>query len=155
MSMRLNSPAFERGERIPTQYTCEGRNISPPLVWHEVPEDAQSLALIVEDPDASNGTWSHWIIYNLPTTKTEIREEFPEGEPIGGTGAQGRNDFGNVRYEGPCPPLGSSHRYFFRLFALDEELDVTAGVTRQQLMDRMQGHIIETSEYMGTFSRSP
>lgn len=154
MSMRLRSPAFERGERIQTRYTCEGRNVSPPLIWEEVPAEAKSLALTVVDPDAPSGTWSHWVIYNLPTSVDEIEETFPAGKAIGGTGQQGRNDFGNARYEGPFPPLGASHRYFFRLYALDKELELSAGATRQQLVDRIQGHIVETAEYMGTFSRS-
>lgn len=153
MSISFESSAFKSGESIPVRYTCEGKNISPPLAWRGVPEEARSLALICDDPDAPRGTWSHWVFYNIPSDREEIPENFPRGGSPEWGGMQGRNDFGNTQYGGPCPPAGSSHRYFFRLYALDEELNLEPGATRAQVMDAMQEHIVDQAEIMGRFSR--
>lgn len=154
MHLSLSSSAFASGGAIPTCHTCEGENVSPPLQWSRLSDDVRSLALIVDDPQgASGGTFTHWVLYNIPAD----RDGLPQGVGPGGTlswGAmQGRNDFGNARYEGPCPPLTQEHSYYFRLFALDAPLDVSAGATRQQVLDRMEGHILGRAELIGRYRR--
>jgi hypothetical protein len=151
--MELESSAFDHDETIPDRFTCTGEDVSPPLTWREVPDAAQSLALICEDPDAGQRPWAHWVLYNVPPLTTKLEAAFPTGGTIEGRGVQGRNDFGDVQYGGPCPPEGETHRYIFRLYALDIELVATAGITLQQLIDRMQGHILETAELMGRYGR--
>ncbi|MFW6120451.1 MAG: YbhB/YbcL family Raf kinase inhibitor-like protein, partial [Petrotogales bacterium] len=133
--MKLSSPAFENEESIPNEYTCEGADVSPPLMFSEIPEDTKSLALIVDDPDAPMGTWVHWVIWNIPPDTIS----FSKGENI--TFPQGKNDFGKQKYGGPCPPSGT-HRYFFKLYALDTMFDLEAGATKKQLEKAMSGHII-------------
>ncbi len=145
-NMKLCSQAFENGESIPREYTCDGADVSPPLTFSKVPENAQSLVLIMDDPDAPMGTWVHWLIWNIPTNTTG----FAKGENI--TFPKGKNDFGKLYYGGPCPPSGT-HRYYFKLYALDTMLDLTVGATKKQLEDAMEGHIIEEAQIMGTYSR--
>ncbi len=153
MALILNSSAIEAGGTIPEKYTCEGEDISPPLSWQGVPSDAKSLVLIMDDPDAPNGTWSHWVLYNLPPSLSELPENYPSGGKPEPGGMQGRNDFGDVQYGGPCPPPGSTHTYHFRLYAVDRELTMSAGATRQQVLDRIQDHIIDNTELMADFGR--
>ncbi|AAD19015.1 hypothetical protein CpB0906 [Chlamydia pneumoniae TW-183] len=150
--MQLLSPAFAYGAPIPKKYTCQGAGISPPLTFVDVPGAAQSLALIVEDPDVpkeirSDGLWIHWIVYNLSTTITNLAE----GAEI--FAVQGLNTSGKPVYEGPCPP-DKQHRYFFTLFALDVVLPEEENVTRDQLYEAMEFHIIEQAELMGTYEKS-
>ena len=151
--MQLTSTAFEAGETIPARFTCEGEDISPPLTWNDVPSGTQSLALICDDPDSSNGVWSHWVLYNIPANQSELIEgikpigQLPEG------GLQGRNDFGEIGYGGPCPTIGETHRYYWRLYALDAPCDLGPGATRAQLIDWMQDHKLGTSELMARFNR--
>jgi Raf kinase inhibitor-like YbhB/YbcL family protein len=142
----LTSPAFENGERIPALYTCDGKNISPPLTISGVPSETKTLALILEDPDAPMGTWYHWIIFDInPNT-----ERITEGEePIG---IHGKGSGENMIYMGPCPPTGI-HRYFFRLYALDTALALPEGVTNVEVEKAMDGHIVGESELMGTYGR--
>src|SRR5947207_2596648 len=116
MDLKLTSPAFLPTQAIPRKYTCEGENISPPLIWHGVPAQTRSLALIMDDPDAPVGLFTHWILFNIPTGTEGLLEHFTEGK-LAGEYVQGRNSFGNARYDGPCPPAGPQHRYFFRLYA--------------------------------------
>lgn len=149
MDLELLSDAFEEGEAIPEKYTCEGANVSPPLSWRGVPEGTKSLVLICDDPDAPNGTWSHWVLYNL----SPDMESLPEGYSAGPNADEGRNDFGNSGYGGPCPPRGSTHRYFFRLYALDTELEATPGATRIQILNRIEDHILAQTTYMGRYAR--
>ncbi|MFW5942034.1 MAG: YbhB/YbcL family Raf kinase inhibitor-like protein [Chloroflexota bacterium] len=151
--MNLQSTAFESGDSIPVEHTCDGENISPTLTWNGVPDEAQALALIVDDPDAPRGTFSHWVVYNLPPDRNRLERSIPAEERLSPTGMQGRNDFGNVQYEGPCPPRGSRHDYYFRLFALDEPLELMPGATRDQVLDAMQGHILEQTELIGRYER--
>ena len=150
--MNLTSDAFESGDTIPNQYTCDGENISPPLTWLGVPEDTKALALIVDDPDAPSGVFSHWVLYNLASGRRALDEGVSPGG-IGDAGLEGRNDFGNQRYEGPCPPTGPAHTYYFRLYALDSPLDLPAGATRAQVLDAMEGHILTHTELQGTYGR--
>lgn len=145
-NMKLLSSAFEDGEAIPSEYTCDGSDISPPLSVSSIPENTKSLALIVDDPDAPTGTWVHWLVWNIPANKTS----FSKGENI--TFPQGKNDFGDLNYGGPCPP-SETHRYFFKLYALDTTLKIIKGATKEQLESAMSGHTIEEAQLIGTYSR--
>lgn len=153
MALHLETPAFGPGSDIPVQYTCDGDDISPPLRWNDPPAATGSLALVVDDPDAPGRTWVHWILYDLPAAEREL----PEGVPTDGTlesGAkQGHNDFGRSGYGGPCPPRGTGHRYYFRLFALDAALGLRPGATRAQLDRAMRGHVLAQAELMGRYRR--
>jgi Raf kinase inhibitor-like YbhB/YbcL family protein len=150
--MKLTSPAFTEGGMIPAQYTCNGADISPPLAWEEVPEDAKSLALIVDDPDAPVGTWVHWVLYNLPASTRELKENITKTKILPDGAMQGTNDFRKIGYNGPCPP-GGTHRYFFKLYALDEMVDLNPGARKKDLVDAMKGHILAECQLMGKFSR--
>ena len=145
-NMNLSSPAFKNGGAIPIEYTCDGADVSPILSFSDVPENAKSLALILDDPDAPMGTWVHWLVWNVPPNVTG----FSKGENI--TFPQGKNDFGKLDYGGPCPPSGA-HRYFFKLYALDTMLDLNKGSTRRQLESAMSEHVIEEVQLMGTYTR--
>ncbi|MDX1662563.1 MAG: YbhB/YbcL family Raf kinase inhibitor-like protein [Candidatus Promineifilaceae bacterium] len=151
--MLLRSSTFEAGTTIPDKYTCDGENVSPPLRWGSVPDGARSLALIVDDPDAPAGVFTHWVLYNIQPNLLSLGEAISPGEETRELGTEGRNDFGNIRYEGPCPPAGPAHAYYFRLYALDTMLTLSAGATRAQLIDAMQGHILEKSELQGLYGR--
>ncbi|MGK7924506.1 MAG: YbhB/YbcL family Raf kinase inhibitor-like protein [Spirulina sp.] len=143
--MKLASPAFAHNAPIPQQYTCQGEDISPPLTIDNIPEGTIALALIVDDPDAPMGTWDHWLIWNLQ----------PAGEIQEGSapGTQGQNSWGRNDYGGPCPPRGT-HRYFFKLYALDSELALPKGTTKAQLEAAMEGHILERAELLGLYKKS-
>jgi Raf kinase inhibitor-like YbhB/YbcL family protein len=147
MSIQITSPAFEAGGTIPSKYTCDGADVSPPLNWSGVPDGAQSLALIVDDPDAPAKTWVHWVLHDLSPGIGGIEE----GDFAGGV--QGRNDFGNVGYNGPCPPGSSSHRYFFKLYALDARLGLDTTATKRQVEDAMKGHILSQGQLMAKYGR--
>jgi Raf kinase inhibitor-like YbhB/YbcL family protein len=150
--MKLSSPAFKNGEKIPSQYTCDGLNRNPPLFISEVPPEAESLALIVEDPDVpanvrEDGMWDHWLIFNMPADTREIKEgQEPDG-------IHGRGTSGDLKYFGPCPPDGE-HRYFFKLFALDTRLTLFEGVSKGRMQEAMDGHIVGSTELMGLYERS-
>jgi len=151
-SLTLTSPAFNAGEPIPVQYTCDGEDISPALNWSAPPEGTQSFALIMDDPDAPSGDYVHWVLYNLPAVVRTLSEAVPGGEPLPDGGLQGRNGWRNEGYGGPCPPSGT-HRYFFKLYALDSLLDAGPGLSKQELLEAIQGHVLAYGELMGTFSR--
>ena len=152
LEIKLTSSAFKEGEAIPRQYTCDGVNISPPLEWNAAPKTAKTIALIADDPDAPSGTWVHWVFYNLPAENIGLVENAPATENLKAGGYQGKNDFGKIGYGGPCPPSGT-HRYFFKIYALDAELPLKAGATKAELEKAMQGHIMAQSQLMGTYSR--
>jgi len=153
MAFKLRTDAFPSGGEIPVQYTCSGADGSPELSWSGVPGGTQSLALIMDDPDAPGGTFTHWLLYNLDFQQTHLPENLPKaGAGVAGS-AQGRNDFGRLGYAGPCPPPGRPHRYFFRLYALDSKLNLRAGAARQEADLAMKGHILGETEWMGTFKR--
>jgi len=142
----ITSGAFAEGDTIPRRHTCEGEDVSPPLAWTGVPEGTRSLALIVDDPDAPVGTFTHWLAWGIDPGGT-----LAEGEAAP---REGRNDFGEVGYRGPCPPPGHGrHRYFFRLYALDTELDLEPGASRDELERSLEGHALETAELMGGYER--
>ena len=156
MEWTIKSSVFAEGQEIPKKYTCEGEDISPPLTWSDPPEGTQEIVLIMDDPDAPVGVFTHWVIYNIsPETK-----EAPEGVQTkgamnkrGGGPKQGLNDFGKVGYGGPCPPRGPKHRYFFKLYALDAELNLEPRASKNDVEKAMKGHIIAQAQLTGTFRR--
>lgn len=154
MSMQLSSDAFEDGAEIPRVHTCDGDDTSPALTVSGVPEEAVSLALVADDPDAPAGTWVHWLLWGLPATTTGLPGGVPaRGEVLEGA-RQGENDFGNLGYGGPCPPKGEEHRYFFKLYALDGEPDLPAGTTKAELTDVIGPMVVERCQLMGRYRRS-
>jgi len=154
MEIEVVSSAFQEGGAIPIQYTCDDANISPPLRWGGIPKNSQSLAVICEDPDAPSGTFVHWVIFNLPPIVSDLSEAVPTTEDLVESGAvQGRNDFNNIGYDGPCPPPGKAHRYFFRLYALDTKLEIDAGASRREFERAANGHILAEGHLMGTYKR--
>lgn len=152
MSIQLTSDAFTHEGSIPAQYTCTGSDISPALTWGEPPDGTQSFALIMDDPDAPMGTWVHWVLFNIPASARGLEEAIPAGETLPDGSMQGRNSSGELGYNGPCPPSGT-HRYFFKLYALDEMLGLEAGADKGELLKAMEGHILAQGELMGAFSR--
>jgi Raf kinase inhibitor-like YbhB/YbcL family protein len=166
-TIALRSSAFMDGGVIPTPFTCDGSDSSPPLGWSGVPTSARSLALICDDPDAPRGTWSHWVVFNLPAQATALKQSVPAGKIISRVfvdglkspdenslaGVQGQNDFGKTGYGGPCPPSGS-HRYFFRLYALDTTLGLESDVARPQVLKAITGHILGEGRLMGKYART-
>jgi Raf kinase inhibitor-like YbhB/YbcL family protein len=152
MAIEVRSSAFEDGDAIPARYTCDGPDVSPPLSWGSVPDGTQSLALVTDDPDAPRGTFVHWVIYNLPPDTRRLPEDVPNQQTLPNGAAQGVNGAGSVGYMGPCPPSGT-HRYFFKVYALDTELALGGGATKQEVLDAMEGHILGEGQLMGTYRR--
>jgi Raf kinase inhibitor-like YbhB/YbcL family protein len=144
--MKITSSAFQQGGNIPSKFSCDGANTSPPLQISDVPSGAKSLVLVVDDPDAPSGLFTHWTVWNIPPQTSTVAEgSTPKG-------VQGTNDFGRSGYGGPCPPSGT-HRYYFKILALDRELDLPSGAKRSQLDAAMKGHVIAQGELMGRYSR--
>lgn len=153
-SMALSCPAFTDGGIIPDEHTCTGQNSAPKIIWSDVPERAASLVLIAEDPDAPVGIWTHWLAYNIPAQSRGLPAGIPPIARLDDGTMQGKNDFRKIGYGGPCPPQGhGSHRYFFRLYALDRMLDLKPGAEREALERAMDGHIIGRTEIMGKYAR--
>lgn len=150
--MELRSPAFFIGSTIPFKYTCDGDNVSPPLRWEAPPNGTSSFALILEDPDAPQPNFTHWVLYNLPAQCRALPEGVEQQPIISIGGAQGKNDFGQTGFGGPCPPNGT-HRYFFKLFALDRPLSLPPGASKADVMQAMEGHVLEAVELMGRYAR--
>lgn len=144
---------FEFQQPIPDQYTCEGKNVSPPLKFLQVPVKAVSLVLIVDDPDAPRGTFDHWILWNLPPNVKGLTEGAKELTSLSPRPLQGTNGFGKTDYRGPCPPAGNAHHYHFKLYALDIQLSLPEGASKQEVERAMQGHILEQAELIGTYQR--
>ncbi len=153
MNLPLSSTAFKDGDRIPARYTCQGQDISPPLAWGEPPHNTRSFALIVDDPDAPGGLFTHWIMLNIKDNIRGLGEGIPAPERIKNGAIEGTNDFNMIGYGGPCPPPGKVHRYRFTLYALDSPLDLPRGASRQQLLDAMKGHILAQSQLTGLYQR--
>lgn len=147
-AMRISSPAFADNGKIPSRYTCDGEDISPPLRLENIPERAKSLALIIEDPDAPSGLWIHWLVWNINPHQAEIAENSTPKESM-----VGRNNFERTSYGGPCPPSGT-HRYIFRLFALDKVLALAGGATKKQLEEVMKPHILANAQLTGMYGRA-
>ena len=151
--LRLSSRSFKEGERIPDKYTCNGYDISPPLSWGPASAAVKSWTLIVDDPGASRGAFTHWTIYNIPGQETGLCEAVPTSQRLPNGALQGLNDTLKSGYSGPCPPPGSAHHYNFTLYALDTILDLPAGASKKQIISSIQGHIIAQGRLIGTFSR--
>jgi len=151
-AFQLTSPAFQPGESIDSKYTCDGQDISPPLSWTAPPAGTKSLALIMDDPDAPMGTWVHWVIYNIPAGESSLPEAVPADQELPNGARQGLNSWPKYGYGGPCPPSGQ-HRYFFKLYALDAVLDLPARVTKERLLQAMEGHVLGRAELMGLYRR--
>jgi len=153
MSISLSSAAFTEAGMIPQKYTCDGENISPPLNWTEISQNAKSLVLIVDDPDAPAGIFVHWVLYNVDASLRGLPEDVAKSASVSGIGLQGVNDFRRSGYDGPCPPKGSPHRYYFKLYALDTMLSLKAGASKSEVENAMQGHILAQGQLMGKYSR--
>ena len=152
--MEIKSSAFKEGESIPSKYTCDNIDISPDIEWSKVPNGTKTFALIMDDPDAPSGTYVHWVIYNIPGNQRELPENIPATETLDNGTFQGRNDFGKIGYGGPCPP-GGTHRYYFKLYALDTVLDAKPGITKKELLKAIEVHVLEEVELMGRYKRKP
>ncbi len=151
--LELKSDAFKQEETIPEKYTCDGDNISPQLSWSRPPEGTKELVLICDDPDAPVGTWDHWVLYGLAPDTIGLPEGVPTTRKIERGGLQGKNSWGNIGYGGPCPPKGPAHRYFFKLYAVDEALSLKPGATKKDVLKAMEGHILARGKLMGKFQR--
>ncbi len=151
MSLKLIIGAFPEGGPIPRLFTCEGADVSPAIEWQGAPDTTRSYALVLEDPDAPSGTFTHWLLWDIPKSTTAIAQGFK----VGSLGESGTNDFGKAGYGGPCPPPGrGAHRYFFRLYALDEPaLKLQRGAKRREFNRAIEGHVLAEGSYMGRFER--
>ncbi|MEP0762438.1 MAG: YbhB/YbcL family Raf kinase inhibitor-like protein [Chloroflexota bacterium] len=152
MTLELTSTAFSEGQPIPARYTCTGEDISPPLAWRGAPPGTQSFALIMDDPDAPGRTWVHWVVFNLPAEATGLPAAIHSDGDLPGEAVHGQNSWRRNDYGGPCPPSGT-HRYFFKLYALDTTLDLAPGATKQQVLDALAGHVLAEGQVMGTYRR--
>ena len=149
MTLTLTSTAFQEDTVIDTKYTCDGQDLSPPLTWSGVPKGTVSFVMICDDPDAPMGTWDHWLLFNLPSHVCELEKSIqtlPEGTQ------EGKNSWGKIGYGGPCPP-DRIHRYYFKLYALDDTLDLPTGADKSQIKTAMEGHILAQAELMGRYDR--
>ncbi len=151
-NLTVTSSAFHEEEMIPVRYTCDGGNISPPLRWSDAPENTMSFALISDDPDAPAGTWVHWVVYDIPAESNGLPEDVPMTATLPNGTVQGMTDFGSIGYGGPCPP-SDTHRYYFKVYALDTKLNLQPGITKQQLLDAMDGHVLAQGQLMGKYAR--
>lgn len=151
-NIQLTSSAFEEGKFIPSKYTCDGADISPPLKWSNAPQNTKTFALICDDPDAPVGTWVHWVLYDIPSTVTELPEGVPSDKTLSSGAIHGINDFRKYGYGGPCPPSGT-HRYYFKIYALDTELKLAPGAKKSDVEKAMEGHILATGQLMGRYKR--
>jgi Raf kinase inhibitor-like YbhB/YbcL family protein len=149
---QITSSAIAEGQMIPRKYTCDGENVSPPLAWSGVPPKASTLALIADDPDAPLGTWTHWIVFNLPASTSELPESIPVTDKLENGALQGTSSFRKVGYGGPCPP-GGTHRYYFTLYALDAPLSLGNNATAKDVQSSMQGHTLASAQLMGRYKR--
>ncbi len=152
-SLTLTSPAFPNAGQIPRRYTCDNDDISPDLAWSSAPANTQSFVLIVDDPDAPAGVWTHWLIWNIPPKATVLPSDTPKTPQLDNGARQGLNDFHRIGYGGPCPPPGKPHRYLFKLYALDALLDLKPGATKSLLEDALKPHILAQTQTMGTYKR--
>ena len=153
MSFSLTTKAFTSAGDIPRQFTCEGQDISPALEWSGAPTGTRAFALIADDPDAPAGTWTHWVLFDLPASSNHLPEGVAKTSDVPGGGHQGRNDFGKTGYGGPCPPPGKPHRYFFKLYALDGPLNLKGGASRAEVEGAMKGHTLGETQVMGKYKR--
>lgn len=150
--MKLTSTAFKEGGMIPKKYSCDDEDISPPLNWENIPSKTKELAMICDDPDAPMGTWVHWVIYKISPQVKGLTENIPTEKKLSSGMVQGMNDFGRIGYGGPCPP-GGTHRYFFKIYALDAVLNLEPGATQAQVLRTIQSHILEETQLIGKYKR--
>ena len=150
--MEIKSSSFQEGDMIPAKYTCDGQNISPPLAWNGAPADTKSFAVICDDPDAPAGTWVHWVIFDIPASINGLPESVPRRDEVPGLGKSGKNTSQHYGYDGPCPP-GGTHRYYFKLYALDALLNLNAGLSKEALLKTMKGHVLAEAQVMGRYKR--
>jgi Raf kinase inhibitor-like YbhB/YbcL family protein len=153
MAFAITSASFPNSGDIPKKFTCDGADVSPELSWAEAPQGTQSFALIADDPDAPSGTWTHWVLFDLPSTADSLPEGMSKIDELPGGERQGRNDFRKIGYNGPCPPPGKPHRYFYRLYALDRKLDLKPGASKQEVEQAMEGRVLGQAEWMGKYQR--
>lgn len=153
MDFQLSSKAFKHNAPIPAKYTGHGPDVSPPLEWVNAPGGTRAFVLICDDPDAPVGTWVHWVLYDIPADTKALPEAMPKDKNVLGSAKQGRNDFGKIGYNGPAPPPGKIHRYFFKLYATDKETDLEPGATKKQALKTIEGHILAEAELIGTYRR--
>jgi Raf kinase inhibitor-like YbhB/YbcL family protein len=153
MTFAISSSSFQNGGEIPKKFTCDGADVSPALSWANPPSGTKSFALIGDDPDAPVGTWTHWVLFDLPAHTTNLAEGVAKVDEVPGGGRQGRNDFRRIGYGGPCPPPGKPHRYFFKLYALDKMLDLKPGASKQEVERATEGHVLGKAEVMGAYRR--
>jgi len=153
MSISISSPEFNKGEKIPPKFTGDGDNISPRLEWSNIPEKAKSLALIMDDPDAPSGTFTHWVIFNIPADSPGLPEAIANESQLPDGSLQGINSAGGIGYYGPYPPAGSRHRYYFTIYALDEKPDLKARASKERLLKAIEGHIIDQGRLFGVYQR--
>ena len=151
--MELRAAAFMAGSDMPVEFTCDGSDTSPALSWTTPPEGTQSFAVVMDDPDAPRGTFTHWVLYNIPASARGLPEGVAPERALPSGARQGRNDFGRIGYGGPCPPPGRPHRYYFRLYALDTQLGTKAGATRAQVDEAMRGHMLAAAELTARYRR--
>lgn len=153
MGFALRSPDFANGADIPKQFTCTGEDRSPALEWLDAPAGTKSFALIADDPDAPVGTWVHWVIFNIPGSAHSLPGAVEKKDQLADGSRQGQNDFRKIGYNGPCPPPGKAHRYFFKLYALSGDLSLSRGATKSDVEHAMEGHILGHAEWMGRYRR--
>lgn len=153
MAFAISSTSFENGADIPRKFTCDGADLSPELSWVDPPAGTLSFTLIADDPDAPSGTWTHWVLFDLPANVTSLAEGVTKIDELPGGERQGRNDFRKIGYNGPCPPPGAPHRYFFRLYALQGKLNLKPGANRQEVEQAMQGQVLGQAEWKGKYRR--
>jgi Raf kinase inhibitor-like YbhB/YbcL family protein len=153
MSLTISSSSFSNGGEIAKKFTCDGADVSPQLSWNEPPAGTKSFALLADDPDAPVGNWNHWVLWNLPPETRSLAEGLSKAAHLPDGSQQGMNDFRKTGYNGPCPPPGKPHRYYFKLFALDGKLTLKDSTTRKDLEAAMKGHILAQAEWMGRYGR--
>jgi len=152
MALTVTSTAFKEGGMIPKRYTCDGDDVSPDLSWSGVPEGTRTLALICDDPDAPMGTWVHWVLFDIPPDVTSLPEAVPPQKILSNGARHGKNDFRKFGYGGPCPP-GGTHRYYFKLYALNSAINLEVGIAKSKLLEAMKGHILAEGQLMGKYRR--
>jgi Raf kinase inhibitor-like YbhB/YbcL family protein len=153
MVFQISTKAFPAGGTIPKQFTCDGQDFSPALTWTNAPESTKGFAIIADDPDAPAGTWTHWVIWNIPSSAHGLPENLPKEPRLADGAHQGRNDFRKTGYNGPCPPPGKPHRYFFKVFALDAPLDAKPGASRKEVEAAITQHTLAEAQVMGRYGR--
>jgi Raf kinase inhibitor-like YbhB/YbcL family protein len=153
MTFMVSSPAFDDGGFIPTKFTCDGSNVSPPINWHDTPEGTRSIVLICDDLDASSGVWDHWILFNIDPLKGGLPEAVPKIRTLPQGESHGTNSWGRTEYGGPCPPPGKPHRYLFKLYALNKKVSILPGSRKSEVLESIKGHVLAKAELMGLYGR--